>query len=73
MKALLDENLDLRLRKHLGPHEVFTASFQGSDGLKNGKLLEAAEADDFEVLVTGDKSLFHEQNLTRRLPVLFRR
>ena len=26
MKVLLDENLDHRLRSHLGAHEVFTAS-----------------------------------------------
>lgn len=66
MKVLLDENLDHRLRQHLGSHEVFTASFQGWDGLKNGELLEAAEGDSFEVLVTGDQTLSYEQNLTRR-------
>ena len=32
--------------------------------LKNGKLLQAAEDDGFEVLVTGDQTLHHEQNLT---------
>lgn len=66
MKVLLDENLDHRLRKHLGSHEVFTASFRGWDGLKNGRLLEAAEAEAFEVLVTGDQTLSYEQNLTGR-------
>ena len=66
MRVLLDENLDHRLRRHLGAHEVFTASFRGWDGLKNGKLLEAAEGDGFEILVTGDQTLCYEQNLTRR-------
>ena len=66
MKVLLDENLDHRLRKHLGSHEVFTASFPGWDGLKNGKLLEAAEMAGFEVLVTGDQTLCYEQNLSER-------
>ncbi|HEX4134270.1 MAG TPA: hypothetical protein VHY84_06580 [Bryobacteraceae bacterium] len=36
MKVLLDENLDHRLRRHLGSHEVFTVSFKGWNGLKNG-------------------------------------
>ena len=71
MKVLLDENLDHRLRKHLGSHEVFTASFPGWDGLKNGKLLEAAEMAGFEVLVTGDQTLCYEQNLSgRRLAIV---
>ena len=66
MKVLLDENIDHRVRRHLGSHEVITASFRGWDGLKNGNLLEVAERDGFEVLITGDQTLFHEQNLTRR-------
>jgi predicted nuclease of predicted toxin-antitoxin system len=71
VKILLDENLDHRLREYLGSHEVFTASFKGWDGLKNGKLLDAAESDGFEVLLTGDQTLHHEQNLTgRRLAII---
>jgi hypothetical protein len=71
VKVTLDENLDHRLRTNLGPHEVFTASFKGWNGLKNGKLLEAAEGDGFEVLLTGDQSLYKEQNLIgRRLAVV---
>jgi len=66
VKVLLDENSDHRLRKHLGPHDIVTASFRGWDGLKNGELLKAAEDDGFEVLVTGDQTLSYEQNLTRR-------
>ena len=71
MKVLLDENLDHRLRKHLGSHDVFTVSYQGWGGLKNGKLLEVAESDGFELLITGDRTLSYEQNLTgRRLAIL---
>ena len=48
-----------------------TASFPGWDGLKNGKLLEAAEMAGFEVLVTGDQTLCYEQNLPgRRLAIV---
>jgi len=66
MKVLLDENLDHRLRNHLGSHEVFTASFMGWEGLKNGTLLQKAEENGFEVLLTGDQTLCYEQNLSRR-------
>jgi hypothetical protein len=65
VKVLLDENLDRRLRKNLGAHEVFTAGYKGWDGLKNGKLIEAAENAGIEVLATGDQSLCDEQNLSR--------
>jgi hypothetical protein len=71
LKVLLDENLDHRLRRDLAPHAVFTASYKGWDGLKNGNLLRVAEEDGFDVLVTGDRTLYYEQNLTgRRLAVI---
>ena len=71
MKVLLDENLDHRLRTVLGSHEVFTASYKGWDGLKNGNLLQIAEDDGLEVFVTGDQSLAYEQNLAgRRLAIV---
>ena len=70
MRVLLDENLDHRLRKSLGTHEVFTASYKGWDGLKNGELLRTAEDNGIEVLITGDQSLCYEQNMAgRRLAI----
>jgi hypothetical protein len=66
VKILLDENLDHRFRSKLGSHDVFTVTFKGWNALKNGDLLKAAKDDGFEVLVTGDKSLSYEQNLTNR-------
>lgn len=66
MRVLLDENIPHILRFHLPGHEVTTAAYAGLAGLKNGQLLEAAEAAGFAVLVTGDKTLHYEQNLTGR-------
>ena len=63
MKVLLDENLDHRLRKLLSEHEVFTVTYKGWAGLKNGELLRTAENDGIEVLLTGDQTLVLEQNL----------
>jgi hypothetical protein len=71
MKVLLDENLDHRLRNHLGSHEVFTASYKGWDGLKKGNLIRVAEEDGFDLLLTGDQTLCYEQNLSgKRLAVI---
>lgn len=66
MKVLLDENFDHRLRGNLGAHEVFTVGYMGWSGLKNGKLIRAAEDEGFDAFLTGDQTLCHEQNLSRR-------
>jgi len=66
VKVLLDEQLPHRLRKHLGAHDVFTVDYMGWAGLKNGELLGVAEADGFEVFLTGDKNLAYQQNLAER-------
>ena len=66
-RVLFDENLAHTLRHHLGEHEAVTAAFAGLAGLKNGELLKAAEGDGFDVLLTGDRTLHHEQNLIGRM------
>ena len=63
MRVLLDENLAHRLRTNLGAHEVFTVAYKDWAALKNGDLLRIAEENGIEVFLTGDKTLFHEQNL----------
>ena len=52
MRLLLDECIDHRLRQYFTDHECQSAQYAGLDGLKNGVLLDAAEAAGFEVLVT---------------------
>ena len=42
------------------------AKAQGWDTFKNGDLLNAAEAAGFELLVTTDKNIRYQQNLTGR-------
>jgi len=64
VKVLLDENLDHALRNLLAPHEVVTVAFMGWAGLKNGDLLQTAEQQGIQVLLTGDTTLHLEQNLT---------
>jgi hypothetical protein len=64
--VLLDEDIPHDLRPHLAHHETYTVAYPGWAGLKNGRLLEVAEASGFEVLVTGDLSMPYQQNLTGR-------
>lgn len=62
MKILLDENLDWRLQRDLPEHEVKSVPLIGWAGLKNGVLLARAEKQ-FEVSLTMDSSMVHQQNL----------
>ena len=64
MNILLDENLDSRLRRDLPGHTVESVPLIGWAGLKNGALLAAAE-EGFNVLLTMDSNMVHQQNLTR--------
>ena len=66
MKILFDNNVPVPLRRFLVSHEVHTAWRMGWHELENGSLLAAAEAAGFEVMVTGDKNLSYQQNLTGR-------
>ncbi len=63
MKLLLDECTPRRLRQDLAVHEVFTVEQAGLKGLKNGALLKAASGQ-FDVLITVDKSIPDQQNLS---------
>jgi hypothetical protein len=57
VKVLLDNNVPVPLRRHLPDHEVYSARQMGWAELSNGDLLAAAEANGFDVMVTGDKNL----------------
>lgn len=66
MKILFDQGTPVPLRRHLTGHEVSTAYELGWSTLRNGDLLRLAEAGGFEVLVTTDTNLKHQQNLAGR-------
>ena len=66
MKLLIDECVDERLRLSFPGHECQTARFADLAGLKNGRLLEAAEAAGFDIRITVDQNIPDQQNLTRR-------
>jgi predicted nuclease of predicted toxin-antitoxin system len=70
MKILLDQGTPAPLRRALSAHRVSTAYELGWAALTNGALLEKAETD-FDILITTDKNLRHQQNLAQyRLAIL---
>lgn len=66
MRLLIDECVDERLRLYFPDHDCQTVRFANLAGLKNGRLLSAAEAAGFDVLITVDQSIEDQQNLTQR-------
>ena len=70
MKILFDQGTPRPLRNFLTGHEVITSRQQGWATLENGDLLTQAE-NLFDLLITTDKNLVHQQNLTGlRLAIL---
>jgi predicted nuclease of predicted toxin-antitoxin system len=71
MRLLLDECVDHRLRHFFTGHDCQSAQYAKLAGLKNGRLLEAAEAAGFRVLITADQEILYQQNLRdRRISIL---
>jgi Domain of unknown function (DUF5615) len=65
LKLLLDENLDWRLRRDLPGHTVESVPLLGWAGIQNGALLQRAEKDQFDVLITMDSNLPYQQDLSK--------
>jgi len=65
MKILLDECVTKKLKSLLVGHQVFTIGQMEWTGLKNGILIKQAEKEDFDILLTIDKNICYQQNLTK--------
>ncbi len=65
-RILLDENVPAALGRLLTGHDVKPAYVMGWSGLANGKLIAAAEAEGFDILVTADSNIRYQQNLAGR-------
>jgi hypothetical protein len=64
MRILLDHGTPRGIARALQGHIVKEAKAEGWDTFTNGELLKAAEDARFDVLVTTDQNLPHQQNLT---------
>ena len=62
MRILIDECLPKKLKLELSDHFVQTVPEAGWASKQNGELLRLAEKD-FDVLLTNDRNIEHQQNL----------
>ncbi|HEX3358364.1 MAG TPA: DUF5615 family PIN-like protein [Tepidisphaeraceae bacterium] len=68
MKLLLDECVVQEFRLLIDGHDVFTVGYLGWSGVKNGQLLSRAAANGFDALITTDRNIEKQQNLSS-LPI----
>ena len=66
MRILFDNGTPRGVASALLGHIVDEARLHGWDTLRNGELLDAAEAAGFELFLTIDRNIRHQQNLTAR-------
>lgn len=62
MKFIIDECVPHIVKKGLPERKIATVQENGWAGVKNGRLLKLVAAD-FDVFITSDKNLRHQQNL----------
>jgi hypothetical protein len=65
VKVLLDEMLPIGVRDFLPQHNVVTAAHAGLAGVSNGEMIRRAVEEGFEVIVSLDRGIPHQQNLDR--------
>lgn len=66
MLILFDNGTPRGIARHLLGHTVVEARDRGWEELANGTLIEAAEQAGFEIIVTTDKNIQYQQNLSDR-------
>jgi hypothetical protein len=66
MRILFDHGTPSGIAASLSGHDVTEAVERGWDRISNGELLKVAEATGFDLLLTTDKKIRYQQNLTRR-------
>ena len=65
LRILFDHNTPDPLRRYLGQHVVETAGEKGWARIANGALIRLAEEAGYDVLVTADQNIRHQQNIGR--------
>jgi predicted nuclease of predicted toxin-antitoxin system len=65
MKILIDENLPVKLKYRLTDFDICTVHDMKWDSYKNGELISEAIKNKFDVLLTSDKNLEFQQNISK--------
>ncbi len=63
MKIIIDECVPSIVKRGLPERQIVSVQEMGWAGIKNGELLKLVVAE-FDVFITSDKNLRHQQNLT---------
>ena len=72
MRILLDHSVPRPLKNNLPGHVIDTAAERGWQELHNGELLDRAEVEGYELLITADRNMNFQQNFAHRfISVLF--
>ena len=66
MKILFDNGTPKPIARSLAGHEISYARQIGWHELENGELIERAEEAGYEVLLSSDKNIRYQQNLSNR-------
>lgn len=71
MKILLDENIPVKLKSIFSPNYIVSHVTEiGLAGIKNGALMKKVVELSFDIFVTIDKNIKHQQNL-KNIPFIF--
>jgi predicted nuclease of predicted toxin-antitoxin system len=65
-RVLFDHNVPAPLEQFLKRHQIKLADELGWARLKDRELLDSAKRGGFDVLLSGDKTIRHEQNMSGR-------
>jgi hypothetical protein len=65
LKILLDEGVPDIIKQRLSSFSIFSVKEMAGRGITNGKLLDLMSEHEFQIITT-DKNLPHQQNLTKR-------
>jgi len=65
MKVLLDECVNKKLKSYLSGFEVHTVNEMKWCGAKNGKLMSLCVTNQFDIILTIDKNMIHQQNIEK--------
>jgi len=68
MLILFDQGTPRGLAAVFPDHEIPTTQSRGWEKLSNGALLKAAEEAEVDILLTTDRRIRYQQNLTGQLP-----
>ena len=66
MSMFFDQGTPVPLRQHLTSHLVDTTFERGWSTLRNGELLDVAEHERYDLLITTDQNLRYQQHLAAR-------